>query len=254
MSAEVSQITSRNGRLTAGMTREDLQAKINQMGISESDRAAKKLTEAFESADGSVDGLKDGVISEEEIKAYDKKQTWKKVAIAGSVISVIGSVILTGISLVMLRRARTVQKPMTSLRDIFSPYVGQTEINMDKFFAKLPEMEKPYKMNQRTFEELRVACNNSETLRTHFLSNTDKYREHIDFSEISKNKSLLENWRDPALENSFKQFMAGQPGSGNTSFTDALTKSLGEDTLSKIMDKSKIRDKFQELSKIIKKS
>lgn len=79
-------MTSRNGRLTAGMTRENMQAICE----SESQRAAKKLMKAFEMADGSVDGIKDGVISEDEIKAYDKevrKKNWRTgLAIAGGVI------------------------------------------------------------------------------------------------------------------------------------------------------------------------
>ena len=86
----VDAITSRNGKLVAGMTREDMQTKITQMGMSESDRAAKKLMKAFELADGSVDGIKDGVISEKEIEAYDKemrKKSWRNgLLIAGGLV------------------------------------------------------------------------------------------------------------------------------------------------------------------------
>lgn len=86
----VDAITSRNGRLVAGMTRESMQQRIAEQGMSESDRAAKKLMKAFEMADGSVDGIKDGKISAEEIAAYDKemkKQNWRTgLLIAGGVV------------------------------------------------------------------------------------------------------------------------------------------------------------------------
>lgn len=87
----VTTITSRNGRLEVGMTRESLQQKIAAQGMSESDRAAKKLMKAFEMADGlGYDGVRDGVISEAEIEAYDKemkKKAWKTgLAIAGGIV------------------------------------------------------------------------------------------------------------------------------------------------------------------------
>ena len=87
----VNAITSRNGRLEVGMTRESLQQRISAQGMSESDRAAKKLLQAFEMADGlGNEGIKDGIISEKEIEAYDKemkKKGWKiGLSIAGGVL------------------------------------------------------------------------------------------------------------------------------------------------------------------------
>lgn len=79
---------SRNGKLYVGMTRENIQTEITQMGLSESDRAAKKLMKAFDMADGlGNDGIKDGVISEKELEAYDKKIRNRKI-ITGVAIGV----------------------------------------------------------------------------------------------------------------------------------------------------------------------
>jgi len=85
-------VTSCNGRLVSGMKREDMQNYITSKGMSESDRAAKKLMKAFDFADGLVDGVKDNEISSEEIEAYDKKIKNKNIltglAIAGGALAV----------------------------------------------------------------------------------------------------------------------------------------------------------------------
>lgn len=73
-------MTSRNGKLKVGMTNDSLKAQLADMGLSESDRAAKKLQQAFNFADGLGDnGVKDGIISEEEITSYDKEIRKKNI-------------------------------------------------------------------------------------------------------------------------------------------------------------------------------
>lgn len=79
----VETIHSRNGKLQVGMTRESLKQKVVSMGLTESDKAAKKLAEAFNMADGlGENGIKDGIISDSEIMAYDKEIKKKNVKTA----------------------------------------------------------------------------------------------------------------------------------------------------------------------------
>lgn len=91
MTTNLDALQSRNGKLIVGMTQADVAQKAT-----ESERAAKKLAKAFEMADGLGDGgIKDGVISEAEIAAYDKEIRKKNIKtgimIAGGVLLAIGT-------------------------------------------------------------------------------------------------------------------------------------------------------------------
>ena len=89
----VSPITSRNGKLNTNMTLESVKEASYK-----SEKEKNKAISLFEKADKN----KDGMLDESEIKAYDKKQTLKKVAI-GAVIALgavaIGAVIAKGAGL-----------------------------------------------------------------------------------------------------------------------------------------------------------
>ena len=79
-------VYSKNGRIYSGMNKEDLRRRP----IGESDKTIKKIEKAFDFADGlGESGIKDGIISEEELAAYDKEMKKKKIKngliIAGTV-------------------------------------------------------------------------------------------------------------------------------------------------------------------------
>lgn len=93
-------ITMKNKKLTVGMTRESMYTTFDKMGLNETDKAAKKLMEAFEKADGIVDGVKDNVISEKEIEVYDKemrKKNWRTglLVAAGVVVAGVATYLIT---------------------------------------------------------------------------------------------------------------------------------------------------------------
>lgn len=88
-------VMSRNGMLVEGMKKEDIEKMVSNTkefrNEREKQKYADKLAKAFEMADGlGENGIKDGVISNEEIKAYDKAMRKKKIRngllIAGGVL------------------------------------------------------------------------------------------------------------------------------------------------------------------------
>ena len=94
-------IYSRNGKLYTGMQKQDIQALVQVRDKKNADKAAAKLAKAFEIADGSVDGIKDGVISEEEIKTYDKEMRKKNIR-TGLLIT--GGVLVAGVAAYLISR------------------------------------------------------------------------------------------------------------------------------------------------------
>lgn len=85
-------VQSKNGKLYSGMTIDVIPEMVkNTKNVKDADKAAADLTKAFNMADGSVDGVKDGVISEKEIEAYDKamrRKNWRTgLMIAGGVVA-----------------------------------------------------------------------------------------------------------------------------------------------------------------------
>ena len=93
---------SQNGKLYAGMKKEDIRAHIDSQEFKtdkKREKAFNKEIKIFDYADGLVDGVKDGVISEEEILAYDKKEKTKKIwktvgLVAAGVAVTIGGIML----------------------------------------------------------------------------------------------------------------------------------------------------------------
>lgn len=86
---------SNNGKLYAGMTKENIRADINAMTFSseaEREKAYNKQIKLFDYANSLVEGEVDDVISEREIEAYNKKEknknTWKTIGLVGLGVTV----------------------------------------------------------------------------------------------------------------------------------------------------------------------
>lgn len=87
MSDTISKVTySQNDKLYAGMKKDYVRAQIDMQEFktdNKREKAYNKQVKIFDYADGSVDVVKDGIISEEEILAYDNKEktknTWKTI-------------------------------------------------------------------------------------------------------------------------------------------------------------------------------
>lgn len=86
-------IYSQDGKLYAGMQQENIRAQVDSAEFKSEkkrEKAYNKQIKIFNYADGLVDGKKDGVISEDEILAYDKnektKKTWKTIGFVAASI------------------------------------------------------------------------------------------------------------------------------------------------------------------------
>ena len=97
-------VYSKNGRIYSGMNEEGLSRRIYY----ESDKTAEKIKQAFNYADGlGESGIKDGIISEEELAAYDKEMKKKKIK-NGLIIA--GTVALTALTAYLVHKGLNTAK------------------------------------------------------------------------------------------------------------------------------------------------